>query len=130
MAEATVSLHTVTADCLVYMADNQGSHKDDICYEITCNSCNDIYIGETADIAYIRVCQHSEALQMQTKDSVLHLASCLQHENQQLLLDVLLMEMSEGNTINDCNDCKHQSIWRIVLWDGARRPINIYPASP
>ena len=122
--------------CPVCMAGNRGCRKEGVTYELTCNSCNHIYVGETADNAYTRGCQHSEALRKKHKDSVLHRHVLSEHTTDEPPVfnmrvtgvfgsDALLRQISEGNTINECSgftmnsraEWNHQSIPRIILAD-------------
>ena len=45
-------------------------------YKTECNGCDKVYIGETASNGYTCGLQHTDALEKQHKDSVLHVHNC------------------------------------------------------
>ena len=58
-------------------------------YQITCNECNDSYVGESGINAYTRINQHleAEANTKQHKDSVLHRHQLEKHNNHKVSYD-------------------------------------------
>ena len=53
-----------------------------ILYEISCNKCKKVYIGETCKNAYTRGKQHKNQLQTQDKDSVLYRHNQQDHQEE------------------------------------------------
>ena len=118
------------------MAGNKGCRRDGVTYEITCNSCDFIYVGETADNAFTRGRQHADALKNKSKDSVLHkhVRSIHRHDPPPIFNmnvtgtygnDALLRQVAEARAINKNSsrvmnsraEWNHQSIPRVIIAD-------------
>ena len=115
----------------------QSVQKRRVTYQIDCNSCEEVYVGETADNAHHRGKQHADRLSKRADDSVLwkHVRSKHAAADPPPVFsmkvtgmfrnDALLRQVTEGNLINKVSgtcmnsrsEWNHQSIPRIVLAD-------------
>ena len=60
-------------ECMVCKNDGKGDcRRENVTYEISCNKCEKIYIGETSKNAFTRGKQHTQQLQNKDKHSVLN----------------------------------------------------------
>ena len=69
-------------DCLICTSNGKGNcKKESITYEIKCNKCNYIYIGETSRNGYTRGREHLLALKKKDKESTLYKHLQIVHHN-------------------------------------------------
>ena len=124
-------------ECPVCLSGYRACRKEGVTYQINCNSCEEVYVGETADNAHHRGKQHADRLSKRADDSVLwkHVRSKHAAADPPPVFsmkvtgvfrnDALLRQVTEGNLINKVSgtcmnsrsEWNHQSIPRIVLAD-------------
>ena len=69
-------------NCLVCRSGGKGMcRNENITYEIKCNECDHLYIGESARNGYTRGLEHARDLQKKDKNSVLYRHVQLAHQN-------------------------------------------------
>ena len=124
-------------ECPVCLSGHRACRKEGVTYQIDCDSCNEVYVGETADNAHHRGKQHADRLSKKADDSVLWKHVRSKHATADpppvfsmkvtgvFRSDALLRQVTEGNLINKVSgtcmnsrsEWNHQSIPRIVLAD-------------
>jgi hypothetical protein len=69
-------------DCLVCRTGGGGKcRKEGIVYQLKCDKCQDIYIGESSRNAFTRINEHIRQAANKSKDSVLHRHMLEKHSN-------------------------------------------------
>ena len=71
-----------TDDCFVCMSNGKGNcRRENVTYEIKCNKCQYIYIGETSRNGYTRGREHLSALRKRDRESALYKHLVSEHHN-------------------------------------------------
>ena len=85
-------------ECLVCESGGKGDcKKENVTYEISCNKCKKVYIGETCKNAYTRGKQHKNQLQTQDKDSVLYRHNQQDHHQEETTTTTFKMNVLQSH---------------------------------
>ena len=127
--------------CLVCETGGSGKcRKTGVVYRLKCETCADIYNGETARNAFTRVGEHTWQLAQESKDSVLHRHLIDKHKNdhntpkfsakiikcysssalrRQICESVHINKTPSNKSMNSCQEWNEVLIPRLLLSEGA-----------